>query len=64
MVADAVYVGGSLFSLRANAINFDLDSLKEGVNSAHNLNKKVYVTINIALHNSEIDGLKGILNRT
>lgn len=59
--ADAVYVGGPLFSLRANAINFDLDSLKEGVIFAHNLNKKVYVTINIALHNSEIDGLKEYL---
>ena len=59
--ADAVYVGGSLFSLRANAINFDLESLKEGVEFAHNLNKKVYVTINIALHNSEIDGLKEYL---
>lgn len=59
--ADAVYVGGALFSLRANAINFDFESLKEGVLFAHNLNKKVYVTINIALHNSEIDGLKDYL---
>lgn len=55
--ADAVYVGGFLFSLRANAINFSIDDLKEGINFAHNLNKKVYVTINIALHNKEIDGL-------
>lgn len=59
--ADAVYVGGTLFSLRANAINFDLEELKEGVKFAHNLNKKVYVTINIALHNNEIDGLKDYL---
>lgn len=59
--ADAVYVGGPLFGLRANAINFSLDELKEGLDFAHNLNKKVYVTINIALHNKEIKGLKEYL---
>ena len=59
--ADAVYVGGTLFSLRANAINFSDEDLIEGVNFAHNLNKKVYVTINIALHNKEIEGLKEYL---
>lgn len=59
--ADAIYVGGPLFNLRANAINFDENDLIEGVNFAHNLNKKVYVTINIALHNKEIDGLKEYL---
>ena len=48
--ADAVYIGGNLFGLRANAINFTLEEIDEGVKFAHNLNKKVYVTVNIALH--------------
>lgn len=52
--ADAVYLGGQLFGLRANAINFTLEQLKEGVEFAHSLNKKVYVTVNIVLHNKEI----------
>ena len=52
--ADAVYIGGSLFGLRANATNFTIDEIKEGVIFAHNLNKKVYVTVNIILHNKEI----------
>lgn len=52
--ADAVYIGGNLFSLRANAINFNYDEIKEGVEFAHNLNKKVYVTVNIVLHNKEL----------
>lgn len=52
--ADAVYVGGDLFSLRANADNFSLDELKEGVEFAHSLNKKLYVTVNIVMHNKEL----------
>lgn len=52
--ADAVYVGGSLLSLRANAINFSIEELKEGIEYAHNLNKKVYVTVNIVMHNEEL----------
>lgn len=52
--ADAVYIGGQLFGLRANAINFTMEELKEGVEFAHSLNKKVYVTVNIVLHNKEI----------
>lgn len=55
--ADAVYLGGTEFGLRANAINFTLDELKEGIEFAHAYNKKVYVTVNIVLHNKEIDGL-------
>ena len=42
--ADAVYIGGALFGLRANATNFTIDEIKEGVEFAHSLNKKVYVT--------------------
>lgn len=52
--ADAVYIGGPNFGLRANAINFTLDEIKEACSFAHSLNKKVYVTVNIVLHNKEI----------
>ncbi len=52
--ADAVYLGGSLFGLRANAVNFTIEEIKEGVEFAHKLNKKVYVTVNIVLHNKEV----------
>ena len=55
--ADAVYFGGTMFGLRANAINFTLDDIKEGTNYAHKLNKKVYVTVNIVLHNKELNGI-------
>jgi putative protease len=55
--ADAVYIGGPAFGLRANAINFTLDEIKEGCEFAHKLNKLVYVTVNIVLHNKEIDGI-------
>ena len=52
--ADAVYIGWNLFSLRANATNFTIEEIKEGVSYAHSLNKKVYVTVNIVMHNKEI----------
>lgn len=52
--ADAVYLGGTLFGLRANATNFTLDDIKEGVEFAHQLHKKVYITVNIVLHNKEV----------
>lgn len=52
--ADAVYIGGQ-FNLRANTPNFNLDEIKEGIEYAHKLNKKVYVTVNIALHNKEYE---------
>ena len=52
--ADAVYIGGA-FNLRANADNFKLDEIEEGVKYAHKLNKKVYVTVNIAMHNKEYE---------
>lgn len=55
--ADAVYIGGPAFGLRANAINFTLDDIKEGCEFAHSLNKRVHVTVNIVLHNKEIDAL-------
>ena len=59
--ADAVYIGGQNYSLRANAKNFSLDELDEAVKYAHNLEKKVYVTVNIVLHNEELPGLKDYL---
>jgi U32 family peptidase len=61
--ADAVYIGGSLFSLRANAINFSEEEIKESVIFAHSLNKKVYVTVNISLHNKEVELLTNYLKR-
>lgn len=60
--ADAVYIGGYEYSLRANAINFSKEELKEAVEFAHNLNKKVYVTVNIVFHNKDLKGLKEYLN--
>ena len=59
--ADAVYIGGYEYSLRANAINFSIDELKEAVRFAHDLNKRVYVTVNIVFHNKDLDGLKEYL---
>ena len=55
--ADAVYIGGSKYSLRANATNFTIDEIKEACSFAHNLGKKVYQTINIVFHNENIDGI-------
>ena len=58
--ADAVYIGGA-FNLRANADNFKLEEIKQGVDYAHKLNKKVYVTVNIAMHNKEYLKIKDYL---
>jgi U32 family peptidase len=55
--ADAVYIGGKKFSLRARASNFDLDMIEELVEFAHKLKKKVYVTMNIVFHDSDTFGL-------
>lgn len=52
--ADAVYLGGPMLGLRANARNFTFEEIKEGVIFAHNHNAKVHVTVNIVLHNKEI----------
>ena len=59
--ADAVYIGGYEYSLRANAINFSRDELREAVEFAHNMNKKVYVTVNIVFHNKDLIHLKEYL---
>ena len=59
--ADAVYIGGREYSLRANAKNFSREEIKEAVEYAHSLKKKVYVTVNIVFHNDELNGLKEYL---
>lgn len=59
--ADAVYIGGYNYSLRANANNFSIDEIKEAVIFAHNLNKKVYVTVNILFHNEDLKNLDDYL---
>ena len=55
--ADAVYIGGRNFSLRANATNFSIEEIFDACSYAHNINKKVYVTVNIIFHNDNIEGL-------
>ncbi len=56
--ADAVYIGGQKYSLRANATNFSIEEIKEGCDFAHNLGKKVYLTLNIVFHNEDMDGVE------
>lgn len=56
--ADAVYIGGQKYSLRANATNFSIEEIKEGCDFAHKLNKKVYLTLNIVFHNEDMDGVE------
>ncbi len=56
--ADAVYIGGEAFGLRAKAKNFSLEEMKEGVAFAHAHNVRVYVTANILAHNSDLDGVR------
>lgn len=59
--ADAVYVGGKDYSLRANAKNFSIPELKEAVEFAHNLNKRIYATVNIVFHDNNLIGLDDYL---
>ena len=59
--ADAVYVGGQDYSLRANAHNFSIDDLIKATKFAHNLNKRIYVTVNIVFHNEDIKNLEEYL---
>lgn len=55
--ADAVYMAGKAFGLRAYGGNFDREELKEAVEYAHNLGKKVYITVNIIPRNEDLEGL-------
>ena len=56
--ADAVYLGGKQFGLRAFADNFDNEEIREAVSYTHKLGKKIYVTMNIFAHNDDFDGMK------
>lgn len=56
--ADAVYIGGEAFGLRAKAKNFTLEEMKEGIEFAHAHDVKVYVTANILAHNSDLEGVR------
>ncbi len=59
--ADACYIGGKSFSLRARANNFTNDDIIEGCKFAHSLNKKLYVTMNIVPHDSDLSNLEEYL---
>ena len=56
--ADAVYIGGEAFGLRAKAKNFTMEEMAEGIRFAHEHNVKVYVTANILAHNYDLDGVR------
>lgn len=56
--ADAVYIGGEMYGLRAKAKNFSLEDMKEGIDFAHQHGKKVYVTANITAHNRDLSGVE------
>ncbi|MFU0827901.1 MAG: Peptidase, U32 family large subunit (C1) [Lachnoclostridium sp.] len=55
--ADAVYIGGEMYGLRAKAKNFSHKDMKEGIEFAHSYGKKVYVTANITAHNGDLSGI-------
>lgn len=57
--ADAVYIGGRAFGLRAKADNFSIEEMKAGVSYAKGRGAKVYVTANIFAHNYDLDGIRG-----
>ncbi len=56
--ADAVYIGGEAFGLRAKAKNFSMDEIREGIAFAHEHNVKVYITANILAHNDDLEGVR------
>ena len=56
--ADAVYIGGEAFGLRAKAKNFSMEDMKEGIEFAHARGVKVYVTANILAHNGDLSGVE------
>ena len=59
--ADAVYIGGEVFGLRANAKNFSLEEMREGIAFAHARQVRVYVTVNILAHNRDLEGVRQYL---
>ena len=62
--ADAVYIGGEAFGLRAKAKNFTMDEMREGIAFAHEHDVKVYVTANILAHNNDLAGVRTYLLQT
>jgi len=60
--ADAVYIGGEVFSLRAKAKNFTSEEMAEGIAFAHKYGKKVYVTANILAHNADLKEAEAYFN--
>ncbi|MCH5264739.1 MAG: U32 family peptidase [Lachnospiraceae bacterium] len=56
--ADAVYIGGEMYGLRAKAKNFSPEEMKQGIDFAHEMGKKVYVTANITAHNRDMEGIE------
>ncbi len=56
--ADAVYIGGEMYGLRAKAKNFSAEDMKKGIEYAHGRGKKVYVTANITAHNRDLEGVR------
>lgn len=61
--ADAVYLAGENYGLRASSDNFNFQEMKEGINFAHENNKKAYVTINIIPHNEDLNGLPEYIDK-
>ncbi len=59
--ADAVYIGGEAFGLRAKAKNFSMEDMKEGIAFAHEHGAKVHVTVNILAHNDDLPGVEEYL---
>ena len=56
--ADAVYIGGEAFGLRAKAKNFSKEEMKQGIEFAHDHGVRVHVTANILAHNGDLDGAR------
>ena len=56
--ADAIYIGGEMYGLRAKARNFSKEDMIEGIRYAHQYGQKVYVTANVTAHNEDLEGAK------
>ena len=56
--ADAVYIGGEMYGLRAKAKNFPKEDMAEGIRFAHSRGVKVYITANIVAHNEDLEGIR------
>ncbi|MBN2898548.1 MAG: U32 family peptidase [Clostridia bacterium] len=60
--ADAVYIGGQIFGLRASAKNFSFEEMAEGIEFAHSMGKKVHLVLNIIPHNEDLDSLSMLMD--